>query len=884
MNHVFLFGEFISSNNFLLLLLEKLNLLSPRLGMGIYFQGLPIQNIVDFVWGTSAGIRPLPVLFYLTLLQKIFGNHSETIYLLIVLLSPFFSFLYAFRKYKKINSLVILSALFFAFNPWIIDRLFSGFWQLNIAYALLPFTITLPRALIENNQKNEILITSAKLSIISSLIIYLQPHFLLMASVYWISYLAYIIYKKNYLKVKLLIKLFLITSVFIFLINSFFILPGLLFKEMPFTSPGQYFSLAAVQLNGEGAQIQNLLRFDPLLYKETLPPLNIEQISQYFFIITLALVIFLNKRRKEWILIFSFLIFLFLAKGINEPFVGLSKFIYENFPPMHFFRDPPRFTAALALYACLIIAFHSYLINKKTRNILLLLGIVIVIVSNQAFLFKNRYDLYRPSTIPTAYLQSQNFLDLQPKETRLLTIPDSPGISNYPMYTGNPLPSSINIFDMVLPLNLELVNGTGYPDNYSNQLVSFLSNEYILQNYDSKILAPFSTNLILFDSSIKNSPIYNISSASGKIIFKKDNISILKNELLSKKVSTKKPIYLIGDFKSIEKLYKEGNNSPVILLNQSINAEKDFKKVGIHNVYYDLPNGPDTLVYERLKSRYSLHILKSIWNNNYGFSNCEPYKKNYILNFGNLFTSGECVESGYNVDPTKVKINIPQNNYLIAIKAMTTSSAPLDIGIGDKNIHADIDTKGKLKWITLGKYDLKNDGVILKVKNKEKIVIDSFVIIPTEVFKKEQESLSSSIELIPLNRLKVDKSKDNTHYNQAVDSVSVSKPSKYLTYRFSYGGYWKSDKPSQLFISDGYAMTFIADSDIAKIQYYPNFIYRISLVISALSLICVLMLVFFKERLVGGFLVFYKYVVESFRRIFPINSFFKKTVKKRRPS
>lgn len=132
MDHLFLFGEFVSSNNFLTLLTEKFNILSPRLGLGIYFQGIPIQNTVDFVWGTSAGIRTLPTLTYLTIFQEFLGVYSHILYLLAVLFLPFFSFVYAIKKYDKINSLTLLAGLFYAFNPWIIDRLFSGFWQLNI--------------------------------------------------------------------------------------------------------------------------------------------------------------------------------------------------------------------------------------------------------------------------------------------------------------------------------------------------------------------------------------------------------------------------------------------------------------------------------------------------------------------------------------------------------------------------------------------------------------------------------------------------------------------------------------------------------------------------------------------------------------------------------
>ncbi len=855
MDHLFLFGEFVSSNNFLTLLTEKFNILSPRLGLGIYFQGIPIQNTVDFVWGTSAGIRTLPTLTYLTIFQEFLGVYSHILYLLAVLFLPFFSFVYAIKKYDKINSLTLLAGLFYAFNPWIIDRLFSGFWQLNIAYALLPFLIIFPLIEIKKGGK-QLLLTSAKLSLISSVILYFQPHFLIMVSLYWILYLINIIYKKNYEKITLLIKLFAVFCLLFFLTNVFFLIPGLFFKEQLFTASGQYFSIASVGLNGEGASIENLLKFDPLLYKEKLPDFDFEQFAKYFFIFTLISVFIFKNKRREWILIFSFLIILFLAKGINEPLSNLSVFLYNNFVLLHFFRDPARFTAGMALFASLVIAFHATSINRKIRYIYFALGIFAIILSNWSFITKSRYDLYRPTTIPAKYISAQAFLNKQPPDTRLLTIPDAPGISNYPMYTGNPTPTSRNIFDMALPLNLELVNGTGYPDSYSNQIISFLSNQFTKGDHEPQILAPLAAKLVLIDNSLKNTATPHIDPS--KIIFKKEDISIFETDFSNGKISTKEPIFAIGDFATLEKIYKLGNKAPVVLINQGLNSKKDFNKLGINTVFTDLPNSEETLVYERLSDVYSLEILKAAWNYDQSFSNCEPNKMNHVLQKGNLFTSGECVESGYNVGSTKIPISIPKDKYIVAIKAMSENTAPLKIDIGSKNIDTNIDTKGKLQWITLGNYDLDSENVVLNVENKEKIVIDYLVIIPIDVFNKEKSEISRSINSLPLEKIKIDNTNGDINFKQSVDSISLSEPVKYLTYRFTYGKFWKSDKPSEVFISDGYAMTFVADSTIGKIWYYPNFIYKISLILSAVSSILIIIFIFFKEKSLENLWSLYK--------------------------
>src|SRR5258706_6136226 len=144
MTHLLLFGEFIDSNNLSILLQQKLNILTPLNGLGTYLQGISQQNTVDFIWGTDSGTRGLLIALFLNTLKLVFGSNWEKTYEVFTIILPCFGFLLAMRLIKKTNVLTIIGSLLYTFNPWILNRMLSGFWQLNIVYAILPFIITIP--------------------------------------------------------------------------------------------------------------------------------------------------------------------------------------------------------------------------------------------------------------------------------------------------------------------------------------------------------------------------------------------------------------------------------------------------------------------------------------------------------------------------------------------------------------------------------------------------------------------------------------------------------------------------------------------------------------------------------------------------------------------
>ena len=65
-----IFGELIVSNDYYILLVKTFSLFVPYTGLGIYIQGVPTAPSIDFYWGTNAGIRVIPLLTFLMILQK----------------------------------------------------------------------------------------------------------------------------------------------------------------------------------------------------------------------------------------------------------------------------------------------------------------------------------------------------------------------------------------------------------------------------------------------------------------------------------------------------------------------------------------------------------------------------------------------------------------------------------------------------------------------------------------------------------------------------------------------------------------------------------------------------------------------------------------------
>ena len=855
-----IFAEFVSSNNFYILLLETLNLLTHT-SLGTYLQGIPIANTVNFVWGTNAGIRTLPILLFLTLLQEIFPKDWAYIYLGIALVLPFLIFILAYKLINKITIFSIIGALFYAGNVWIINRFYTGFWQLNISYAFLPLliAITIKVTQLKKNINRSILYLSILYGITASIVLTSQPHFLILVGIFNLLVIIDSLIKKNYNTAYQQIKLYMLAACAFILLNLYFLLPGLLFSEPYFTAKNQYFSIGSVIFNGQGNLIQHVLRFDHLGFsQENFSWTWLESLQLIPIIFTF--IVFILTKKRNYIFFSLIILFLFLSKGLNPPGIELSMWIYKNVFFMHFFRDPSRFLAGVALFASFIIAEYQFklVFSKMKRIFITIVVIIFILLINTKSVKSGKFEVLQPTNIPFAYLKVQQYVNshlANQEASRMLSLPNKHGLSAYPWY-NNKIPNTANtIFDSALPLHIPLANSTNYPDTFSNQVSTYLYSQFT-QSYDSSYLRPLGVNYLLVDSIIKSPQIEkDIATKSSELLerkgypllFNEQNLSLFKVVSNSPIVSLEKPLFAIGDLSTIAKLSKQEITRPVILLNQQIdfNDVKDNLVKG-NDIFFDSTEPLLTLTSERLARKYHVDLLKAGWDYDQAFINYEPYKMQYIQQSGQLFTSGRAVTNNPEISNSmKVKHQLNSGKYVILLKSLTTTPVDFIIQIGENRRHFNINTDGELKWNHGGIVNLTEDTDSLLVESPQtsSLIIDHFILVPEQQYIEETKSVETILAKMNVYEIQYPSSPHpNLRYDITVDTVRLEKPTQYLTYNFSYGEHWNANVHAEKFISNGYGMTFISnDKNISQIEYTPNKYYKISLAISVVTLLIMLL-------------------------------------------
>mgnify|MGYP004417312689 CR=1 FL=1 len=840
-----IFSELVTSNNFLLLLNHYFSLFIPYHGLGVYMQGLPTANVLDFFWGTNAGLRTLPLLFSLSILQYIFHQNWSTAYLIISIVLPFITFLIACRFLGKFSLFTFIGAIFYGGNLWIINRIFTGFWQLNLSYAFLPFLIVVPLRLVSTKVRlTELLFLVCIYSIAASFVLTSQPHFLIFTTIFAVFHFIKYCISKNIALLRILLIFYLSSAFVFFCLNAYFFIPGIFFPEKLFTAPNQYFSIGSVIFNGQGNLIEHVLRFEPLGQSS----LNFiwTWINFLQFIpILLFLIIFLINKNRQYIYLVLVLLFIFFAKGLNEPFSDFSKWIYQNIFFMHYFRDPARFLAGVALFSSFSIAtFHIKKKLPKKLQLLILTGVVLLFITiNTSSFYPPKTDIFKSTNVPKEYLDLQKFIANDPSidaQQRLLILPNRHGLLGYHWYT-NPSPNTSNtIFDAILPLKIPLANSTNYPDNYSNQFSSYIYEEYT-KTYDEKLLIPLGVKYVLVDESIikpqlekdiaTSSAMALLSNSAYQRVFYEKPLSLFRVNTQATLFNDQKPIFAIGNLATITNQYASGMERPIILLNQPINKDliKSSSLKG-KDILIDTKDPLLTITAESIAENYFVDILKAGWDYDKIFGNYEPYKMKSVINKGQLFTSGRAVISLPKSGFMHVDHSLQPGTYRILIKTLSEfGNAGIELTAGNKKT-IQVNTNNQLSWIDAGviKIDTKQSYITLTKTDSNPLIIDYLIFVPEANWNTSKNSINQILKSMTTyhpNKIQKSTAQFNLHDRDIID---LDKDSPYVTTHISYSNYWKSNTPSETFMSDAYAMTFIAkDKNIKNIEYYPNKIFKV---------------------------------------------------------
>ncbi len=847
----FAFLEFISSTSFAQLLKGCWNLIDPSMGLGIYQQGLPVRPVVDFIWGTDTGLRTYPLILFLTCLQLLFSFIWPIVYLVLTITFPFFGFFFATKLYKKTDIFTILAGIFYAGNIWVVQRIFSGFWQLDISYAFLPFLITIPLFLLKQKKTplRALIFWSFLVAIFLTAIFLAQPHFIFMLIPFYFLLICALLLKTQWKHIVKLFLLFVLSLVSIFFLNAYNIIPSIFFPELLFTAPNQYFSLAAVAFNGHGASLINVLRMNATPFPFIERPWNIIDYLQLLPVFVIFIISLVN--RKKIVLYFlPFCFFIFLAKGLHAPGAHISNFLYDHIFVLHYFRDPTRFVAAIGIYGSFII---SSLTQKNFLSVQKRVWITIAAIIYMLILSGNmlKFEAFIPFQLPHAYLSLQTYFQKNIKQSiplRYVSFPNNTSMK-YTWYE-NPYPIySPSVFYMVSPLSIPSADSNYYPDSYSSQISAYLYSRFATTHNESALL-PLAVNYFITDTSTHNqlgaSIQSNFLTKGYKPLFDEKPLMVFQSHSAPHLISREKPLFALGNLHTLEKLHTY-TSRPIILLNQSPNsARANSSDLRGEDFYNDVPNPLITLVGEQLMNSYALPLLKVGWNYDTVFTNYEPYKMIDIISDGDLFTSGYAVVA-QNIPGN---ITIPQTfssgtyHVLLKIKNIHTSPILLHTSIGSTEIVLP-ETK-TLSWIDGKTIVLKKSVSSLTIKREStsQLIVDAFVLVPENIynhFTQDAQNTLGSLHKLDTDDIIGDEKNEKTdgiHYS--VDSITFRNPTKYFTYRFSYGKYWKSNSPSILFMSDGYGMTFVSKTPSLKTIYYsPNYYFHIALIISMCSAIVI---------------------------------------------
>jgi hypothetical protein len=138
--------------------------------------------------------------------------------------------------------------------------------------------------------------------------------------------------------------------------------------------------------------------------------------------------LFFVKRNKN-IIFFSLLGLLgaFLAKGVNPPFGGIYRWLFENLPGMNLYRDPTKFYLLTALSYSLLIPFSlqeiTLKIKPKWRNGILVLAVALILFPIRPAILGQLGGTFKTREVPSEYLILKDFLAAQPDFSRTFWIP-----------------------------------------------------------------------------------------------------------------------------------------------------------------------------------------------------------------------------------------------------------------------------------------------------------------------------------------------------------------------------------------------------------------------------------------------------------------------------
>lgn len=382
----------------------------------------------------SSSFSTLTNLLLLLFLKYLFPDWINVKILLILPLFLIGIFTYrftkdVFEKFKYREEAAIISAIFSISNPVIYNYLDSGTYAIlfSFAFAILFFHFLLKAI------KTEKFIYIIYGSFTSIFINHLTIFALLILFVFiFLIFELLLDFKKSNLKT--FFKFIPILFIFVFLLNSYWIVPLLgkffqgNFLQETFTSGSDITWLTDMSKSARLFAADHLRHLPYGLLK------NIDgfQIgfSYLLLVFILSTLILFPKDKLIFFFYFTGILFVILSLGNKKPLGLLFEFLWQHFAIFHGFRSTIRFLImGVISYSILLGYFTIYLISKlesKTARSLAFTGLTLSIIFSCWPIYSGDcLGVFNPVKIPQSYYEIKKTIDASKELANILILPDN---------------------------------------------------------------------------------------------------------------------------------------------------------------------------------------------------------------------------------------------------------------------------------------------------------------------------------------------------------------------------------------------------------------------------------------------------------------------------
>ncbi|MEM3573664.1 MAG: alpha-(1-_3)-arabinofuranosyltransferase family protein [Nitrososphaeria archaeon] len=519
--------------------------LNPSISKFIQDFGYAWNYVVNDLGGPYIWLPRFPYRIFFVLLNQLGFDltTSERLYFYLTYTLPGLSMYYLvktlFGKYPicKQRITAITSGLVYMYNPF----LFVTFAYLP--YGLMPLFLALLIKGIKDSSNIRYVIAFA---IVATLINITFPTagILILAIILAIGFTAYLFVLKEVQRFFFSASIFFISSsLFLFLLNAWWILPYLEQYSVFSTQLAITPVLRFVYRNAILIELLRWLGWWPY-YTEYYPYTYAYRDNPFLVIVSILPMIFasytllLKNQKKEVVFLFLLIVFgLFMAKGPNPPFGELVDYLLANVPLMKFLRETPKFMLIVTLAISILIGVACsdfYFRLKKyspSLSSLALISFLLLLIIN-AFPVISGQILFRINdpknvsvVVPKDYFIVSNLIkDTDGNNYTTLSFPCTPAYIRYEWgHAGsNILPE---IFETPLIYGLSITTSNPHlkevisePESYT-KLLSLINVKYIIVDKTITSVSN-SRTLHVINSLVKNPDVSLLFNSSYLMLFK----------------------------------------------------------------------------------------------------------------------------------------------------------------------------------------------------------------------------------------------------------------------------------------------------------------------------------------------------------------------------